>query len=96
MNSIFEHVVHEVRVWLDEVIQGTQDFQILSFLLVEQIESYLILVQLHFVDGGLEFISLVINHLFSLLDLFLLLLELLDLLVDLLLHHLEEVLMLDF
>ena len=51
MNSILEHVVDEIRIWLDEVIKCAQNLEILSLLLMEQIEAYFILVKLHFVDG---------------------------------------------
>ena len=89
MNGVFEHVVYEIRTWSDEVIEGLQDLQVLSLLFMEDVEPVLILVKLHLVDCLLELISLLFDHLFSLLDLFLLVLELLDLLVDLLFHHLE-------
>lgn len=63
---------------------------------MEEVESDLVLVELHLVDGLLELVSLVLDHFLSLLDFFLLLLQLFDLLVYLLFHHLEEILMLYF
>ena len=63
---------------------------------MEQIETHFVLVELHFVDGRLQLVSLVLDHLFPLLDLLFLFLELFDLLVNLLLHHLKQVLMLNF
>jgi hypothetical protein len=95
MNGIFEHIVDEVRVGLDEVVKSREDLEVLSLLFVEQVESDLILIELHLVDGLLKLSPLIVNHLFSLFDFFLLFLELLDLLVYLLLHHLEEILVLD-
>ena len=95
VDRILEHVVDEVRVWLNEVIQGREDFKILSLLLVEKIEAHLILVELHLVDSLLKFVALVVNHLLPLLDLLFLFLKLFNLLVNLLLHHLEQILVLD-
>ena len=62
---------------------------------MEDVESILILVKLHLIDRLLKLISLLFDHLLSFLDLFLLVLELLDLLIDLLLHHLKKILMLN-
>lgn len=95
MNGIFEHVINEVRVWLNEFVQGLQDLQVFSLLLVEQVKSYFILIQFHLVDSWLQLIPLLFNHLFSFFNLLLLFLKLLYLLVNLLFHHLEQVLMLD-
>lgn len=89
VNSIFEHVVNEVGRRLDEVIEGRKHLHVLSLLLVEDIEFVLVLVELHAVDGLLEFGPLVLDHLLALLDLLLLFLQLLYFLVYLLLHHLE-------
>ena len=89
MDGVFEHVVYEIRTWSDEVIEGLQDLQVLSLLFMKDVEPVLILVKLHLVDCLLELFSLLFDHLLPFLDLFLLVLKLLDLLVDLLLHHLE-------
>ena len=72
MNSILEHVVNEIWVGLNELIQSLKNLEILLLLLMEQIESDLILVKFHLVDSGLELISLFFNHSFALFDLFLL------------------------
>ena len=96
MDRILEHVVDEVRIGLDEVVELAQYFQVLSLLLVEQIEADLILVEFHPVDSRLELVSLVLDHLFSFLDFILFLLELLNFLIYLLFHHLEQILVLDF
>ena len=95
MDGVFEHVVYEIRTWSDKVIEGLQDLQVLSLLFMEYVEPVLILVKLHLVDSLLELVSLLFDHFLPFLDLFLLVLKLLDLLVDLLLHHLEEILMLN-
>ena len=95
MNSVLEHVVNKVWVWLDEVVKGAQNFQIFSLLLIEKVEANLILIELHFVDSRLEFVLLVLDHLFSLLDLLFLFLQLFDFLINLFFHHLEQVLVLD-
>ena len=95
MDGVFEHVVYKIRTWSNEVIEGLQDLQILSLLFVENIEPVLILVKLHFIYSLFKLVPLFFNHLFSFLYLFLLVLELFDLLVDLFLHHLEQILMLN-
>ena len=96
MDSVLEHIIHEVRIWLDEVIQGRQNLQVLSLLFMEEVESDFVLVEFHLVDCLLKFVPLVFDHLFSFFDLFLFLLQLFDFFVDLFFHHLEQVLMLDF
>jgi len=63
---------------------------------VKEVKSNFILIELHLVNGLFELVSLVLNHFFSFLDFFLLLLKLLYLFVYLLFHHLEEILMLYF
>jgi len=62
---------------------------------VEQVEAHFVLVELHLGYGLFQFVSLILDHLFALFNFLFLFLKLLDLLVDLLLHHLEQVLMLD-
>lgn len=96
MDRVLEHVIHEVRIWLDEVVKGRENLEVLSLLFVEEVEAHLVLVELHLGNRLFEFISLVLNHLLSFLDFLFLFLELLDLFVDLLFHHLKQVLMLDF
>ena len=63
---------------------------------MKEVKSNFILIELHLVNGLFELVSLVLNHFFSFLDFFLLLLKLLYLFVYLLFHHLEEILMLYF
>jgi hypothetical protein len=95
MDRILEHVINKIRVGFDEIVQSCKDLQVFSFLLMEQVEPHLILIELHLHNGRLEFVFLFFNHLFSFLDLFLLFLQLLNLLINLFLHHLEQVLMLN-
>ena len=95
MNGIFEHVVHEVWVWFDEVIKSRQDLQVFPLLLVEQVEPHFVLVKLHLGDRSFQLIPLVFNHLLSFLNFLFLLLQLFDFLINLFLHHLEKILMLD-
>ena len=96
MNGILKHIVYKVWVWLDELVQSLENLEILLLLLMEQVESNLILIELHLVHCRFELIPLFFNHLFSLFDFLFLFLELLDLLVNLFFHHLEEVLVLNF
>lgn len=63
---------------------------------MEEVEAHFILIQLHLGHSLLQFVFLVFNHLFSFSDFLLFLLQLLNFLVDLLLHHLEQILVLDF
>ena len=96
MNCVLKHIVYEVRIRFDEVIKCLQDLEVLAFFLMVDVETVLVLVQFHLIDCLFEFTTLLIHHFFAFLDLLLLFLELLDLAVDLLLHHLEQVLMLNF
>ena len=62
---------------------------------MEDIESIFILIQFHLVDGLLELVALFLDHFLPLLNFFLFFLKLLDFFIDLLFHHLKQVLMLD-
>jgi hypothetical protein len=44
MDGVLEHVVDEVGVGFDEVVKGLEDLEVLSLLLVEKVEPYLVLV----------------------------------------------------
>lgn len=65
MDCIFEHVVNEVGTGFDEVVERLQNLQILSLLLMEDVEPILILVKFHFADSLFELIPLLLNHLLS-------------------------------
>jgi len=93
--SVLEHVVNEVGIGFDEVIQHLQLLNLLAFVVVEQIEVDLIAVQLHVLHRVDQILFLFKNLLIPLFELFLFLLKLSDLFIDLLLHHLVQVLLLD-
>lgn len=95
MDRIFEHVVNKIGTGSNEIIESLQDLQVLSLLFVEDVEPVLVLIELHLVHRLLQLVSLLLDHFFSFFDLFLFVLQLLDLFVYLLLHHLEQVLVLD-
>jgi len=93
--SVLEHVVNEVGIGFDEVIQHLQLLNLLAFVVVEQIEVDLIAVQLHVLHRVDQILFLFKDLLIPLFELFLFLLKLSDLFIDLLLHHLVQVLLLD-
>ena len=95
MNCVLEHIVQKVGVWLHKFIQSLQGNNITPLFLIEQVEVYLetekllvfqLLVQVGFL---LSYISI------SFFQFFLFFLQGPDFFVDLLLHHLVEVLLLD-
>ena len=95
MNGVLEHEVDEVGRRLDELIQLLQVLQLSSLLLVENVEIILRGVQLHIFDLGGQVGLLLGDLLVALLELLFLVLERADLLVNLLLHHLVQILLLD-
>ena len=56
---------------------------------MEYVESVFILIQFHLVQGLFELVALLLDHLLSFFYFLLFVLELFDLFIDLLLHHLE-------
>ena len=95
MNSVLEHEVDEVGRRLNELIQLLQVLQLSPLLLVENVEIILGGVQLHVLDLGGQVGLLLGDLLVALLELLFLVLERADLLVNLLLHHLVQILLLD-
>ena len=95
MDGILEHEVDEVGVGLDELVELLQVSQLAALLLVEDVEVVLARVQFHVLDLAGQ-IGLLLSNLFiALFQLLLLFLEGADFLVNLFLHHLIEVLLLD-
>ena len=95
MNGVLEHKVDEVRRRLDELVQLLQVLKFAPLLLVENVEIILGGVQLHVFDLGGQVGLLLGDLLVALLELLFLVLERADLLVNLLLHHLVQILLLD-
>ena len=95
MNGVLEHEVDEVGRRLDELIQLLQVLQLSPLLLVENVEIILGGVQLHVLDLGGQVGLLLGDLLVALLELLFLVLERADLLINLLLHHLVQILLLD-
>ena len=95
MNGVLEHEVDEVGRRLDELIQLLQVLQLSPLLLVENVEIILGGVQLHIFDLGGQVGLLLGDLLVALLELLFLVLERADLLINLLLHHLVQILLLD-
>jgi len=95
VDSVLEHVVDEVRIGFDEVIEHLQLLDFLAFVVVEKIEVNLIAVELHVLHRVDQILFLFLNLFVPLFDLFLFLLQLSDLFVDLLFHHLVKVLLLN-
>ena len=95
MDCVLKHEVDEVGVGLDELVELLQVLQLASLLLVENIEVVFGGVELHVFHLRRKVCLLLADFLVSLLQLFLLFLKRSDFLVDLLLHHLVEVLLLN-
>lgn len=95
MNRILEHEVDEVGIRLHEIVKLLQILQLSAFPLVKNIEVVLGRVQLHILKLRGQVGLLLGDLLVALLELLLLFLQRANLLVNLLLHHLIEVLLLD-
>ena len=95
MDRILEHEVDKVGSWLHEFVQLLQILQFSALFLVENIEVVFGGVQLHVFDLGGQISLLLGNFLIALFKLLLLVLKRTNLLVDLLLHHLIQILLLD-
>lgn len=95
MDGVLEHEVDEIGVGLDKLVQLLQVLELASLLLVEDVEVVFGGVQLHVFDIGQQVGLLLGDLLVPLFQLLLFLLQGTDLLVDLLLHHLVKVLLLD-
>ena len=89
MDGILEHVVYEVWTWSDKIVKSLQNFQIFTLLFVEDVEPILILIKFHLINSLLKLISLFFDHFLSFLNFFLFVLELLNLFINLFLHHLK-------
>ena len=95
MDRILEHEVDKVWSRLHKFVQLLQILQFSALFLVEYIEVVFGGVQLHIFDLGGQISLLLGNLLVALFQLLLLVLERTNLLVDLLLHHLVQILLLD-
>lgn len=95
MDGIFEHVVQEVGVWFYVVIERLQILDFSALLLVEQIEIYFEWVQFLIFDLISEVGFLFPNFSIAFFKLFLLIVQGSNFFVDLLFHHLVEVLLLN-
>lgn len=96
MNGILEHVVNKVGVWLHEIVQNLQHLKILLLPLEECAESHIITVELNSRNRLQQLLSVCDYGFISFLDFLLLFLQTLELLVNLLLHHCVQVLLLNF
>ena len=95
MNRILEHEVDEVWVGLHELIQLLQVAQLAALLLIKDVEVVLAGVELHVLDLGCQ-ICLLLRYLFiAFFEFLLLFLQGANLLVNLFLHHLVQVLLLN-
>ena len=95
MDRVLEHEVDEVGVRLYELIELLQVLELLTLAFVEDVEFVLAGVEVH-VFNVLRQIGLLLGDLLvALLQLLLLFLQRADFFVDLLFHHLVQVLLLD-
>ena len=96
MDRILKHEVDEIRVWLHKLIQHLKVLQIAPLFLIEDIEIVFIRIELHVLvllnEVGFSLRDLLI----TLLQLFLLFLQGSDLFINLFLHHLIKILLLNF
>ena len=95
MDGVFEHKVDEVGIGLDELVELLEILELTTLLLVKNIEIVLRGVQFHVFELIGQIGLLLRDLLVALLQLLFLLLQRADLLVDLLLHHLVKILLLN-
>ena len=95
MNSVFEHEINEVGGRLDEFIELLEVLELAALLFVENVEVVLRGIKLHVFNLCRKIKFLIGNLLITLFQLLFLLLERADLLIDLFLHHLIKVLLLN-
>ena len=95
MDCVLKHVVKEVGVGLDKVIESLKLFDFTALLVVEEVKVYFIRVKFLVFHLNLQVSFLLCYFAVSLLQLFLLLLQRADFFIDLFLHHLVQVLLLD-
>jgi hypothetical protein len=96
MYSVLEHIVHKILIGPHKVIEHREHLQVLPLALVEGAEGHVVGVDLHLGQVRGELLPVLDDLLVPLLHLLLLFLQRLQLALDLVLHHLVEVLLLDF
>ena len=96
MDRVFEHEVDEVGRRLDEFVQLLQVFQLAPLSLIKDVEIVLRGIQLHVFALCCQICLLISDLLIPFLQLLFLLLERANLFIDLLFHHLIEILLLNF
>jgi hypothetical protein len=95
MDRVLEHEVDKVWRWLDELVQLLQILELTALFLIEDIEVVFRGVQFHVLHLGGQVSLLLCDLLVTLLQLLFLVLKRADLFVNLLLHHLIQILLLD-
>ena len=95
MDRVLEHEVDEVGSRFDKFIELLEIFEFSALLFIEYVEVVFRGIKLHVFNLRCQVEFLVSNLLITFLQLLLLFLEGADLLVDLLFHHLVEVLLLN-
>jgi len=96
MDRVFKHKVDEVGVGLYEFVQLLEVPKLAPFLLVEDIEVDLAGIKFHILALGCQISLLLSDFFIAFFKLLLLFLQRSDFFVDLLLHHLIQVLLLNF
>ena len=95
MNRVLEHEVNEVGRWLHKLVQLLQILQLAALLFVKNVEVVFRGIQLHILELCGQIGLLLGDLLIALFELLLLFLQRPDLLINLLFHHLVQVLLLD-
>lgn len=95
MNSVFKHVVQKVRIRLNKLIQSLKLLNLSTLLIIEEVEINLIRVKLLILHLNLKVLLLLTNLTIPLFQLLFLLLQTPYLFINLLLHHLVKILLLN-
>lgn len=95
MDRVFEHVIHEVWIRFDEVIEYTEYFKISLLFLIVSVECHIVCIVIHACQCRSKVLSVGDNGLIPFLHLLFLLLKAFEFLVNLFLHHSVEILLLN-
>lgn len=95
MDGVFEHVIDEIGVGLHKISEDTKHLKIFFLLVIKGIESHIVCVDVHFGQSVVQLLSIHNDLVISFLYFFLFLLKTFQLFIDLVFHHLKQILLLN-
>lgn len=95
MNGVFKHVIDKVGVRLHEISEDTEHLEVLFLLVIKGIERHIVCVDVHFGQGVVQLLPIHNDLVIPFFYFFLFLLKTFQLFIDLVFHHLEQILLLN-